>query len=128
MVIFIILQCQYIKMWAFENIDCKKVSSDYSSINLDKTVRKNDILLARSGKGTIGKVALIEDEEISGVFADFTQRIRLKNFNALCAYYYFRSDFFQYLVYTHKKGLGNNTNIFPSQIREFPMPDWDNKK
>lgn len=36
-----------------------------------------------------------------------------------------RSDFFQYLVYTHKKGLGNNTNIFPSQIKEFPMPDWD---
>lgn len=117
-----------IKTWAFESIDCKKVSNDYSSINLDKTVRKNDILLARSGEGTIGKVALIKDEEISGIFADFTQRIRLENFNALCAYYYFRSDFFQYLVYTHKKGLGNNTNIFPSQIREFPMPDWNNKK
>ena len=36
--------------------------------------------------------------------------------------------FFQYLVYTHKKGLGNNTNIFPSQIKEFPMPDWDETK
>lgn len=117
-----------IKTWAFDPEDCKKVSDEYSSSNLNKTVQKGDILLARSGEGTIGKVALIEDEEISGIFADFTQRIRLKGFDPLCAYYYFRSDFFQYLVYTHKKGLGNNTNIFPSQIKEFPMPDWNGTK
>jgi len=117
-----------IKTWAFDPEDCKKVSDEYSSSNLNKTVQKGDILLARSGEGTIGKVALIEDQEISGIFSDFTQRIRLTGFDPLCAYYYFRSDFFQYLVYTHKKGLGNNTNIFPSQIREFPMPYWDEKK
>lgn len=114
-----------IKTWAFDPEDCKKVSENYASSNLNKTVKKGDILLARSGEGTIGKVALIEDEEISGIFADFTQRIRLTGFDPLCAYYYMRSDFFQYLVYTHKKGLGNNTNIFPSQIKEFPIPDWD---
>jgi hypothetical protein len=117
-----------IKTWAFNSEDCKKVSDEYSYKNLNKTVQKGDILLARSGEGTIGKVALIEDEEISGIFSDFTQRIRLTGFDPLCAYYYFRSDFFQYLVYTHKKGLGNNTNIFPSQIKEFPMPDWDEKQ
>ncbi|WP_373480964.1 hypothetical protein [Geminocystis sp.] len=114
-----------IKTWAFDSEDCKKVSETYAASNLNKTVKKGDILLARSGEGTIGKVALIEDEEINGIFADFTQRIRLTGFDPLCAYYYMRSDFFQYLVYTHKKGLGNNTNIFPSQIKEFPIPDWD---
>ena len=117
-----------IKTWAFDTEDCKKVSEVYALSNLNKTVKKGDIILARSGEGTIGKVALIEDEDINGIFADFTQRIRLKGFDPLCAYYYFRSDFFQYLVYTHKKGLGNNTNIFPSQIKEFPMPDWDEAK
>lgn len=117
-----------IKTWAFDPEDCKKVSETYSTSNLNKTVKKGDILLARSGEGTIGKVALIEDEDINGIFADFTQRIRFKGFDPLCAYYYMRSDFFQYLVYTHKKGLGNNTNIFPSQIREFPIPDWDETK
>lgn len=114
-----------IKSWAFDHEYCKKVSEHYSLNNLNKTVKKDDILLARSGEGTIGKVALIEDEDINGIFADFTQRIRLTGFQSLCAYYYFRSDFFQYLVYTHKKGLGNNTNIFPSQIKQFPIPDWD---
>ena len=117
-----------IKTWAFDPEGCKKVSESYSSANPNKTVKKNDILLARSGEGTIGKVALIEDEDIQGIFADFTQRIRLKNYNHLLAYYYFRSDFFQNLVYTHKKGLGNNTNIFPSQIQEFPTPDWTPEK
>ncbi len=117
-----------IKTWAFGPEDCKKVSENYSSSNPNKTVKKDDILLARSGEGTIGKVALIEDEDIQGIFADFTQRIRLKNYNPRLAYYYFRSDFFQYLVYTHKKGLGNNTNIFPSQIQEFPIPDWSEEK
>jgi restriction endonuclease S subunit len=117
-----------IKTWAFDPEECKKVSEEYALSNLNKTVKKGDIILARSGEGTIGKVALIEDEEINGIFADFTQRIRLTDFDPLCAYYYFRSDFFQYLIYIHKKGLGNNTNIFPSQIKEFPMPDWDKTK
>lgn len=117
-----------IKTWAFEEEGCKKLKQEYWSKNLNKTVKKNDIILARSGEGTIGKVALIEEEEIKAVFADFTQRIRLKNYNHRLAYYYFRSDLFQYLVYTHKKGLGNNTNIFPSQIQEFPIPDWSEEK
>ena len=95
---------------------------------MNKSVKKDDIILARSGEGTIGKVALIENEEIKAIHADFTQRIRLTNYNPRLAYYYMRSDLFQYLVYTHKKGLGNNTNIFPSQVQEFPIPDWDETK
>jgi restriction endonuclease S subunit len=117
-----------IKTYAFDPEDCKKVTEEYSNSNLKKTVQKGDILLARSGEGTIGKVALIEDEDLNAIFADFTQRIRLTNYNTLFAYYFFRSEFFQYLVYTHKKGLGNNTNIFPSQIQEFPIPDWNEDK
>lgn len=117
-----------IKTWVFDDENCKKVSDVYSQNNQNKTLQKNDILLARSGEGTIGKVALIEVDDVNAIFADFTQRIRLTEFDPLCAYYYFRSDFFQYLIYTHKKGLGNNTNIYPSQIQEFPMPDWDEQK
>jgi type I restriction enzyme S subunit len=117
-----------IKTWAFDPESCKTVSNAYSEANKNKSVQKDDIILARSGEGTIGKVALIEDEEIDAIHADFTQRIRLTNYNARLAYYYMRSDLFQYLVYTHKKGLGNNTNIFPSQVQEFPIPDWEETK
>ena len=116
-----------IKNWKFESEDSKLVSKEYSDKIKNKTVSKDDIILARSGEGTIGKVALIEDEELQGVFADFTMRIRLSNYNPLFAYYYFRTEYFQYLVEVNKKGLGNNTNIFPSQIQEFPMIDIDLK-
>ncbi len=112
-----------IKNWKFESEDSKLVSNEYSSENQNKTVAKNDILIARSGEGTIGKVALIDDEDLKGIFADFTMRVRLQNYNHLFAYYYFRTEYFQYLVEVNKKGLGNNTNIFPSQIQEFPMID-----
>ena len=117
-----------IKNYKFDRQDCKKVGIKYFTDNKNKSIQLNDILLARSGEGTIGKVAIIDDNEVEGIFADFTMRIRLKNYNQLFAYYYFRSDFFQYLVYTHKKGLGNNTNIFPSQLQEFPILNFTLEK
>lgn len=64
---------------------------------------------------------MIDDDELQGVFADFTMRIRLKDYNPEFAYYYFRTTYFQYLIEIYKKGLGNNTNIFPIVVREFPM-------
>lgn len=120
---------KYIAMSSFPNWelnidDSKNVSNEYANKNQNKTLQKGDIVLARSGEGTIGKVALVNDDNIKAVFADFTQRIRLENYNTTFAYYYFRSLFFQYLVYKEKKGLGNNTNIFPSQIQELPIPDY----
>lgn len=114
-----------IKNYYFEENDAKKVSTAFSKENQNKTVSKNDIIMTRSGMA-IGKFALIEDD-INGIYADFTMRIKLENYNHLLAYYYFRSDFFQHLITTHKKGLQNH-NIFPSQIQEFPIPDWTEEK
>lgn len=112
-----------IKTWRFDEESANTVSNTYAESKSAKTVRKNDIILARSGEGTIGKVALIEDENPKGIFADFTMRIRLKDYNPEFAYYYFRTAYFQYLIEVYKKGLGNNTNIFPIVIREFPIID-----
>ena len=99
------------------------MSDVYSEAKSAKSVKKNDIILARSGEGTIGKVALIQDENLKGIFADFTMRIRFKDYNPEFAYYYFRTTYFQYLIEVYKKGLGNNTNIFPIVVREFPLID-----
>lgn len=112
-----------IKNWRFEAENANFVSDQYATDNSEKAVQKNDIIIARSGEGTIGKVALISDESIHGIFADFTMRIRLKDYNPEFAYYYFRTAYFQYLIEVYKKGLGNNTNIFPINIQEFPLLD-----
>ena len=112
-----------IKNWAFEKESAQTVSNAYFEANREKNIKQWDILLARAGEGTIGKVALIESEDMQAVFADFTMRIRLKDYNPKFAYYYIRSAYFQYLVEIYKKGLGNNTNIFPIVVREFPLID-----
>ena len=112
-----------IKSWKFDFDSANIVSDVYSESKSAKTVKKDDIILARSGEGTIGKVALIEDEDLKGIFVDFTMRIRLKDYNPEFAYYYFRTTYFQYLIEIYKKGLGNNTNIFPIVVREFPLID-----
>lgn len=112
-----------IKNWCFDGESANIVSDDYAESKKTKTVKKDDIIMARSGEGTIGKVALITSDEVDGIFADFTMRIRLKNYNPEFAYYYFRTEYFQYLIEIYKKGLGNNTNIFPIVVQEFPLID-----
>lgn len=114
-----------IKTWKFDESSASTVSDSYSTDKFVKSVQKNDILIARSGEGTIGKVAIITDEDTKGIFSDFTMRIRLdsERYNPTFAYYYMRSRYFQYLIEVYKKGLGNNTNIFPVVIQEFPIPD-----
>lgn len=114
-----------IKTWEIDESATLTVSDSYSVSKIAKSLQKNDILMARSGEGTIGKVAIITNENLKGIFADFTMRICLDStcYNPKFAYYYFRSRYFQYLIEIYKKGLGNNTNIFPIVIQEFPIPD-----
>lgn len=113
-----------IKTWSYDRDSAALVSERYYENKESKLIRKGDIIMARSGEGTIGKVAEIM-EDYNDVFADFTMRIRLKNYNTTFAYFYFRTTYFQYLVEVNKKGLGNNTNIFPNIVQEFPIPDID---
>jgi len=110
------------------NIDnTTKISEEfYDQFQDVNSTKLGDILLARSGEGTIGKVAVV-DKEIEGLFADFVMRIRLKEYPPNYAYYFFRSNIFQELINLTKKGLGNNTNIYPSDISELPLPNLDDK-
>jgi hypothetical protein len=117
--------CYYISMATVKNHmveldETQLVSKSYEMENQDRLVKKNDIIMTRSGVA-IGKFALV-DEDINGIFADFTMRIRLNNYNPIFAYYYFRSMYFQYLIEIFKKGV-QNQNIFPIIIQEFPIPD-----
>lgn len=110
--------------WKFSAEKSQRVTEEYAKCNEQKSsVQKNDILMARSGEGTIGKCALITDSEIDGIFADFVIRMHVSNnYLPKFVYYYFRTSFFQHLIECYKKGLGNTTNIFPSQLEKFPVP------
>lgn len=103
----------------------KNVSDSYYELNCSKKVQKNDLLITRSGEGGIGKVCFI-DKEINAIFCDFIIRLKIDNrYLPKFIYYYIRTYLFQYFVETNKKGLGNNTNIFPNQIKYFLVPNID---
>ncbi len=124
-----------ISSWSLNTEEINCVSDAYASEHLTKrptgyhedvsTVTKiNDILMMRSGEGGIGKVAIVKDD-LKAIFCDFIIRMRFDEtiINPDFAYYYFRTDYIQYLIEVYKKGLGNNTNIFPNQVQEFLIPD-----
>ena len=133
-------ECYYITMadistWEIDYQNLKTVSAEYEDKNSLKKpkgekesystkVKKGDILMMRSGEGGIGKVALVT-QDINAIFSDFIIRFRFdeNRYIPKFCYYYMRSKYFQYLVEIHKKGLGNNTNIFPNITNEFPIPN-----
>lgn len=112
-----------IKDRVFNPDAANKVCSDYWNANKRRfSIKKGDIIIARSGEGTIGKAAIIKDD-FDAIFCDFTMRVRVAGYNPFFLCYYINTEMFQSLIERDKKGLGNNTNIFPSQIKEFPIPD-----
>lgn len=120
----------YISMAELKNFkldisNCKKIKKDFFNSKIDKSIKYGDIIIARSGEGTIGKCAIINIEDVEGINADFTIKVRIneKKYNRNFAYLYFCSFYFQYMVEINKKGLGNNTNIFPTQIQNFLIPN-----
>jgi type I restriction enzyme, S subunit len=113
-----------IRSWAFDPTIANRISEQFFIDNGAKCVQANDILMARSGEGTIGKVALIPSD-VEGVCSDFTMRIKLnpQACDPEFARFYFMTEYFQHIVYGEKKGLGNNTNIFPIQLKDLPFLD-----
>jgi len=112
--------------WEVDPEPCPELTELYFEENEDRHVAPGDVLMARSGEGTIGKVGLVE-EGVKGCFADFVIRIRADPDRLSPAFlrYMLMSAHYQTLVSAEKKGLGNNTNIFPIQIDAFPMINAD---
>lgn len=118
-----------IKSYEFDLEDARKLKDKFYLENKGtKPLERNDILLARSGLGTIGKVALME-EDFPNIYCDFTMRIRTKEAStAQWLYYFMRTDLFQLEILRWKKGMGNLMNIFPSQVEKLKILHLSNSE
>lgn len=97
--------------------NCYRITMDFYEKNKRRAgLRSGDVLISRSGEGTIGKAVLFDLDEPC-LFSDFTMRLRFNDaVNPLFACYFFRSVMFQSQIEQEKRGMGNMTNIFPSQV------------
>lgn len=84
-------------------------------------LKYNDLVLAASGEGTIGKSAIYNSNK-DAITSQFIMKIELKD-KSLVEYfhYYMQSSYFLLTVEKFKKGMGNMTNIFVSQVKDFPI-------
>jgi type I restriction enzyme S subunit len=113
-----------VKRWRFETSELNDVSEEYFKLHAHKKLREGDVVMARSGEGTIGKVGWV-NEPVHSVCADFLIRMRPdpQKLDPGFLYFLLMSSYYQQLIYGEKKGLGNNTNIFPNQLHNFPIID-----
>ncbi len=118
-----------LREWRVNPEPCPEISETYAEANPGSRLEAGDVLMARSGEGTIGKVGLVEDG-LEGCFADFVIRIQAdaSRLDPRFLRYALMTTHYQTLIVAEKKGLGNNTNIFPIQLHEFPTLAPDLKK
>lgn len=110
-----------IKKFYLEEDLLRPISDNFYNTYKHIALKRNDIVLAASGEGTIGKSAIFNSDK-DCVLSQFTMKIELNNkIDLNYFHYYLQSIFFQLTVEKFKKGMGNMTNIFVSQVTKFPI-------
>ena len=118
--------CYYLMPSAIRNNELEENAMKcISDVFFDKfshiSLKKNDLVLAASGEGTIGKSA-IYNSELNAVCSQFLMKIELTDISLVKYFhYYMLSSYFLLTVEKYKKGMGNMTNIFVSQVEKFPI-------
>jgi type I restriction enzyme M protein len=117
-----------IKNYEFDLEAAQRVTDEYYQENFRLSgLSENDVVIARSGEGTIGKAAMFDGQGLC-IHGDFTMRVRFnQRIKPEFGLYFCCSSLFQLQVEKNKRGMGNMTNFFPSQLLSFwitcPSPE-----
>lgn len=106
------------------------ISLDFYNKNQKLKVDKGDILLIASGEGSIGR-SCIFDSDADCITSQFIMKLHPKEgTDTIYLNYFMHSLYFQFCVEKYKKGKGNMTNIFASQLLDFPLyyPQMETRK
>lgn len=110
-----------LKSFLFDSNLIAPIKKEFFVKNQHLQVEMNDILLVASGEGSIGKSAIYNDK-IKCITSQFVMKINFIDKSVVQYFhFYMQSSFFQLIVEKYKKGMGNMTNIFVSQLVDFPV-------
>jgi type I restriction enzyme S subunit len=110
-----------LKSFLFDSNLIAPIKKEFFVKNQHLQVEMNDILLVASGEGSIGKSAIYNDK-ITCITSQFVMKINFIDKSVVQYFhFYMQSSFFQLIVEKYKKGMGNMTNIFVSQLVDFPV-------
>lgn len=104
--------------------DAELVTEEYANTNPRATVKQGDILLASTGKVSLGKIDLYEYEE-NGLADGHISIIRIDEtkFNKQFVVYYFRSLLGMFQIERDFTGATNQIELYANEIENFVLPD-----
>lgn len=118
---FYYINTNSIKITGFDESVMTPITETFYKSNCQLKVEKNDILLISSGEGSIGKATIFNSDK-DCITSQFVMKLHPKvGTNIDYVLYYIQSFIFQNIVEKYKKGKGNMTNIFASQLIDFPI-------
>ncbi len=112
----------------YENVEyaseiyCKKLSDD-------KFLKTDDIIICCTGKGSLGKIDVVENDEIAITSVDnYILRIDKSKYNVKFLTYYLRSIFGIVQFEMNYTGMTNQIHFYEDNIRNIIIPDIDLKE
>lgn len=105
------------------------VSSEFYNIKEKAQINKGDVLLASTGKGSIGKVDVYESEEeaiADGHVSIIT--IDHERYNPWFLAYFLRTILGVFQIEREYTGTTNQIEIYPDQVKEVQIPDLSIKE
>jgi type I restriction enzyme S subunit len=102
------------------------VNQDFYDLSTRSQVKKGDILIASTGKVSLGKIDLLEDDQ--DLVADghvSIIRINEEKYNPLFFTYFFRSILGYFQIERDFTGATNQVELYANEISNFQIPDID---
>lgn len=100
------------------------VSGEFHNENKQSQVKQNDILIASTGKVSLGKIDIYETDEPTVVDGHISIiRINETKYNRLFFVYFFRSVLGFFQIERDFTGATNQIELYSEQINEFLIPD-----
>lgn len=120
-----VLKIANIKSLAIDLSNCQKVNIDNTEKMFKFTVKQNDVLIAMTGQGSVGKVGIIRNSINEPVYIN--QRVGKfvcdeNKLNNIFLYYLLSSDKYYQLLFELGTGTGQ-PNLSPNQILSIEIPD-----
>lgn len=104
--------------------EADKVTTGFFNTKTTAQVKQDDVLIASTGKVSLGKVDVYEFEEDSLVDGHVSiLRVNKEKYNIWFLTYFLRSVLGAYQIEREYTGATNQIELYPEQISEFKIPD-----
>ncbi|MDM5270790.1 restriction endonuclease subunit S [Sulfurovum sp. zt1-1] len=110
-------------------IDCEFVNEDFFTLKEKAQIKENDILIASTGKVSLGKIDINEQDEQDLIADGHVSIVRVNNnYNPLFLTYFLRSLLGTYQIERDYTGATNQIELYVNEIKNFYIPDFTLKK